>query len=151
MSFDSTRWAGTGCSRRTLLLLGMGLRLGSARAQQPQILRTLQDASRALQATNAASFLSYFDGKSFSEYARLEEHVVALTSQSEIGSSIQMVGFEAEGEVFHVEVDWVLQITPRSRFGKVQSRRRLIALDMQRNTKNEWKVTRLDPVDFFRP
>ena len=83
-----------------------------AAANQEAISRMLLDASRALQARNAALFLSHFDKKSFEGYPQLELNVVVLTRQKDLASSIQIVEIAEAGDTFRGRVDWLLQISP---------------------------------------
>jgi hypothetical protein len=112
--------------------------------------RMLRDASRALQAGNAALFLGHFDARQFPGYARLESHVVALTRQADIASSIEIIGMEAEDKTHRVTVDWILQLTPSSGFGPATRRREEITIRFD-SAGGKPKVISLAPIDFFRP
>ncbi len=112
--------------------------------------RILRDASRALQAGNAALFLSHFDERRFPEYARLEDHVVALTRQADIASSIEIAGSEGGGETETLMVDWLLQLTPSSGFGPATRRRESITIRFS-NAEAKPRIVSLAPIDFFRP
>ena len=136
-----------------LLLLPFATRRMPAQTEQPEgpaITRTVQDASRALQARNAARFLGYFDRKRFSAYSEIEASVVALAKQADIASSIAVSGWEREGEEYLGTVDWILQLTLISAPGEVRIRRETIRFRMARS-KNRWKIVELSPVSFFRP
>jgi len=136
-----------------LLLFTSAVQYTSAQTAQPDapaITRTLQDASRALQARNAARFLSYFDRKRFSDYSQIESSVVALAKQADIASSIEVSGWEPDGDGYLGTVDWILQLTLISAPGKVQTRREQIKLRVAK-PKNRWKIVELTPVSFFRP
>ena len=112
--------------------------------------RTLRDASRALQAGNAALFLSHFDKKQFPGYARLESHVVALTRQADVASSIEIISSEADDKAQRVTVDWLLQLTPSGGFGPAIRRREEITIRFDPAGARP-KIVSLAPVDFFRP
>ncbi len=112
--------------------------------------RVLRDASRALQARNAALFLGYFDARQVPDYARLESHVVALTQQADIASSIEISGVEAEDKAQRVTVDWLLQLTPASGFGPATQRRERVILRFSGGSGKP-KIVSLAPIDFFRP
>ena len=113
----------------------------------------LNDAGRALSARNAARFLSYFDKQSVNEYARLETHVSALTEQADIASSIRITDWKPVDAGYRATIDWILQLTLVGAPGRVESRRASVRIAVARagKSKKRWKITALDPVDFFRP
>lgn len=134
-------------------VLGLGLlalAVGPAAAQQRSATRTLKDASRSLQTDNAAAFLSYFERKGWDDYARLETYMVALTSQNDLASSVQVLENTQEGEDRVLRVDWLLQIRPLSGIGKVENRQQILSLRLT-PAKKRWKIIGLTPVEFFRP
>ena len=110
----------------------------------------LLDASRALQARNAALFLSHFDKKSFEGYPKLESNIVVLTRQKDLASSIQIVEIAEAGDTFRGRVDWLLQISPLNRAGTIETRRNMITLRIAAQGR-KWRIIDLTPVDFFRP
>ncbi len=114
------------------------------------VTRVLKDASRALQARNAARFLSCFDRKRFAGYPEIESSVVALTRQDDIASSIQVSARKQDGDEYTGTVDWILQLTLISAPGEVQTRRERIKVRMAK-PKNRWKIVALTPVSFLRP
>ena len=112
--------------------------------------RVLKDASRALQARNAARFLSYFDRKRSADYPEIESSVVALTRQADIASSIEVSAFTQEAGEYLATADWILQLTLIGAPGQVTTRRQNIHLRVAKS-KGRWKIIDLDPVDFLRP
>ena len=117
------------------------------------VTRMLNDAGRALSARNAARFFSYFEKRSVREFARLETHVAALTAQADIASSMRISDFETHGEGYRGTVDWILQLTLVGAPGQVENRRADVRFVVVRfgKVKKRWKITAVDPVDFFRP
>jgi hypothetical protein len=113
--------------------------------------RLVQDASRALQAGNAASFLRWFDRGRFPAYAALESHVVTLTTQSDIASSIQIFEIEPAENGYRLRVDWLLQLSVKETPGPLETRRAALALAARETQKGKWVITNLDRVEFFRP
>jgi len=135
-----------------LVILPLPAQLTSSQTTEPEgpaITRTVQDASRALQARNAARFLGYFDRERFSGYSEIESSVVALTRQADIASSIAVSGWEQQGEEYLGTVDWILQLTLISAPGEVQIRRETIRFRMA-TSRGRWKIVQLAPVSFFR-
>ena len=121
-----------------------------AAADQGAISRMLRDLSRALQARNAALFLSHFDKKRFEEYPKLESNVVVLSRQKDLASSIQIVEVAEAGDAFRSRVDWLLQISPLNRAGTIETRRNMITLRIAAQGR-KWRIIDLAPIDFFRP
>ena len=114
------------------------------------VTRVLKDASRALQARNAARFLSYFDRKRSADYPEIESNVVALTRQADIASSIEVTAFTQEEGEYLATADWILQLTLIGAPGPVMTRHENVHLRMAKS-KGRWKIIELDPVDFLRP
>lgn len=146
-----------------ILLAGMVAALGMAaaaplRAQEippedtaaREARRVVQDASRALQARNAASFLRLFDRQQFSAYPELESHVVALTTQSDIASSVETVEIERSENGYRLRVDWLLQLSVLETPGPLETRREVLEIAAGQK-EGKWRITELKPVDFFRP
>lgn len=115
------------------------------------VIRMVQDVSRALQARNAASFLRFFDRNRFDGYPALESHIVALTTQSDIASSIDITEIEPKEDGYRLRVDWLLQLSIQETPGPLESRRRMIEISASEQKKGKWRITGLTPVDFFRP
>lgn len=117
------------------------------------LVRMLNDAERALSARNAARFLFYFDEKNNSDYFRIETHVVALTRQAYIASSIGTSDWVNSDNGYSGAIDWMLQLTLVSSPGKIETRRTNVQVSVVRSTKNKnlWKIKAISPVDFFRP
>ena len=137
--FDVCLWLGwTGALR------------AAAKSETEQISELLLSLSTALEQCNAARFLSLVDRDRCPEYATLEENVVALTAQNEVGSSVGVLEQSRNGEGYDLKLDWLLQLRPASRDGPAQTRRQVVNCRMERLGKR-WKITALAPVAFFRP
>jgi hypothetical protein len=122
----------------------------TADAEARAVRRVVHDASRALQSRNASLFLRGFDRKQFSGYADLESHIVALTTQSDIASSIEIVAIEREDSGYRLRVDWLLQLSVLETPGPLETRREILELSAAQE-KSKWRITDLRPVRFFRP
>ena len=114
------------------------------------VTRVLKDASRALQARNAARFLSYFDRKRSAGYPQIESNVVALTRQADIASSIEVSGLTQEAGEYLGTIDWILRLTLIGAPGQVTTRHENVRLRIAKS-KGRWRIIELDPVDFLRP
>ncbi len=111
----------------------------------------VQDVSRALQAGNAASFLHWFDRERFAQYPALESHVVALTTQSDVASSIQFLEIERVQDGYRLRVDWLLQVSLKETPAPLEARHQVIQIEAREQGKGKWRISGLEPVDFFRP
>ncbi len=117
------------------------------------LVRMLNDAERALSARNAARFLSYFDARNNPDYFRVETHIVALTRQSYIASSIGTSDWVSNDNGYSGIIDWMVQLTLVSSPGKIETRRTNVQVSVVRSKKNKtlWKIKTISPIDFFRP
>ncbi|HSH15802.1 MAG TPA: hypothetical protein VLD18_07200 [Verrucomicrobiae bacterium] len=115
-----------------------------------EISRMVRDASRAIQAGNAASFLNYFERDEFADFPTLRSHVTALASQRQIASSIEITELENSGDGYELRVSWILQLTYTGDPGPVESRRESVACSVRKFGKS-WKIVHLEPVLLFRP
>ena len=136
--------------RRFTQLAGFVVAYPEARADQAAVSRMLRDASRALQARNAALFLNHFDRDRFEAYPQLEANVVVLTEQRDLASSIRIEEIVEEGDFFRVRIDWLLQISPLGRAGSVETRRSMIDVRVSR-AGAKWSIVAFAPVNFLRP
>lgn len=133
-----------------LLFLAAGLaQVPNEANQEHRVSRMLLDASRALQAGNAARFLGYFNRSGFDGYADLESNVVALTRQADIASSIEITSAKEEEGAYQVTIDWVLQLTPSGGIGRLEERRAAVTVEVSA-AGDKSEITNLAPVDFFR-
>lgn len=137
------------CSRRQLLAAALGAS-SSALAQGDEARRLILDASRALQAGNAARFLGYFDKRRFGGSSELRRTVSALLAARTVASSVDVVSV-TEGPGDRVaQVDWILQLTPIAGPGEIETRRRTVELTLAQQSSGSWRITSFDPVEFFR-
>ena len=133
-----------------VLLISASASGQQSRGDSEQIGRMLRDASRALQAGNAAGFLGYFDPDEFAGFAELRKNTVALTAQRQIASSIEITEVEQIESGYRVRVNWLLQLAYTGDPGPVETRQALLACVVKRQSKS-WKIVDLDPVSHFRP
>jgi len=133
-----------------LIFLAAGAAQTSNEATQQHVSRMLLDASRALQAGNAARFLGYFNRSGFDGYTDLESNIVALTRQADIASSIEITSAKEEEGAYQVAIDWVLQLTPSGGIGRVEERRAAVMVEVSTSGVKP-EINGLAPVDFFRP
>jgi len=112
--------------------------------------RLFKDVSRALHSGNAALFLSHFDRERFPDYGALAENVAALTAQSELRSSIEILEIAERDEGCAADIDWILNARLTG-FGAALERRRERVRARVERVKGKWKITELEPLELFRP
>ena len=122
----------------------------AAKSDAEQISELLLALSTALEQGNAARFLSSVDRDRCPDYAALEDNVIALTAQNEVGSSVGVLEQSRNGESYELKLDWLLQLRPASREGPAQTRRQVVNCRIERIGKR-MKITALAPAAFFRP
>jgi hypothetical protein len=138
---------------RALLLM---IACGAAMAQLPQTPQDVVDflASSANLLANAHSensqypsdagpFLDRFD-TSMPGYPELSGDVQGLVAQSSVSSSIEVVSDEGDARKRTLELDWIVQIPDQP------TRRKIVKVTIEKR-KKDWKFTRFEPIDLFRP
>ena len=91
---------------------------------------------------DAGPFLDHFDN-SMPGYAALRDEVEALVTRAEVGSSIEILSDRGDEHKRALELDWILEIEDQT------PRRKIVKCTIERE-KKEWKITALEPVDFFK-
>lgn len=136
----------------TLILLAL-LTLSAipARADSSvDALRAISDATAALVNDNAQSFLDSFD-RAMPNYATLRANIEGLLNASTVNSTIDVVQNEGDDAKRTLTLDWVLILSAKnSNAGGKETRRQVVKCTVERKGRN-WKVTSLDPIEFFKP
>jgi hypothetical protein len=137
-------------------------RNGAGNASAPQAARAdaasdaekiraiLLELSSALQENNAARFLDQVDHRRCPDYAALEDNVVAMTAQDEVGSSVGIIEQTRKGDGYDLKLDWLLELRPLGGGVGVERRHATVTCRIEPAGKH-WKVTLLAPVSFFMP
>jgi hypothetical protein len=132
--------------RTALLLLFSTLALADPATD---ILNVFRASAEALTNDDSAAFLDKFD-RSMPGYATLETNIEGLLAAYDVGSTIEVVTDEGDGQVRTVELDWLLLLTQKDAANSSQeTRRRVVKCRLERRGKR-WKITALEPVDFFK-
>lgn len=135
--------------RSAVCVLGLSLAVSGA-SDAEKVRAVLLELSGALEDANAARFLDQIDRRRFANYAALQDNVVALVAQTEIGSSIGVLEQTASGDAFDLKLDWLLLLKPASGGGPARERRQTVTCRLEPSGKR-LKVTALAPLDFFKP
>jgi hypothetical protein len=132
--------------RIVLLLLASTLALADTAAD---VLNVFTSAAEALINDDAAAFLDRFDGK-MPGYAALQNNVTGLLAAYEVGATIEEVSDQGDDNKRTVELDWLLLASQKGAANSPQeTRRQVVKCTVERRGK-QWKITSLEPVDFFR-
>ena len=114
-----------------------------AAAQTPRdVLDFFRSAAEALSDGDASAFLEKFDS-SMPGYVTLHDEIETLTVAAEAGSVVEVVSDQGDDRSRSVELDWLLEIADRA------PRRGILKCRIERRGK-DWKITALDPIEFFR-
>ncbi len=136
-------------SRRVLISASVALAFGRDGFAQDTVNRLVGALASALSSGDATLFLKHFDA-SMPDFAKLRQLVSALVNQAEVGSSIDLLGDEGDGQRRSLELDWLLEITGKQADAPSMRRRATVKCTVARRGR-EWIVTAFEPVDFFAP
>jgi hypothetical protein len=132
--------------RAALLLLVAMFALADSAAD---VLKVFTSAAEALVDDNATSFLDSFDSN-MPQYAALQDNVRGLLAAYDVGSTIEVIADEGDDRKRTVELDWLLILSEKGATNSAQqTRRRVVKCAVERRGK-QWKITALEPVDFFK-
>lgn len=131
--------------RTALLLISMVALADSA----ADVVNVFSAAAEALTNDDSAAFLDHFD-RGMPDYAALRGNIEGLLAAYEVGSTIEVVTDEGNDEKRMVSLDWLLVASEKNAVnGNQQTRRRIVKCTLERRGKR-WRITALDPVDFFQ-
>ena len=121
-----------------------------ANAEPPaDVLEFFRTAADALATDNASAFLEKFD-RNLPEYATLRTEVESLLAAYDVGSTIEVVSDEGDNQKRSLELDWLLLTSEKAAsHGASATRRRIVKCQIERRGK-QWKITALEPIDFFK-
>jgi hypothetical protein len=132
--------------RTVLLLLVASFALADTAAE---VLNVFTAAAEGLVNDDPASFLDSFDGN-MPGYAALQDNVKGMLAAYDAGATIEVITDEGDDHKRTVELDWLLILTQKGATNSPQqTRRQVVKCTVERRGK-QWKITALEPVDFFR-
>ncbi len=105
----------------------------------PEQMEVFRAVTEALANQDTDAFLDQFDPK-MPQYEKLRDEIQDLFGMAqEIGSTIDVITLEGN----KLELDWLLKID------NAEPRRQIVKCQVEKQGK-KWKITALDPVEFFR-
>jgi hypothetical protein len=91
---------------------------------------------------DAAPFLENFD-PAMPGYATFRNEIEELVGTDPVGTEIEVLSDEGDDHKRALELDWILEIDDRL------PRRQVLKCTIERR-KGKWKITALDPIEFFK-
>ena len=108
--------------------------------EQMEVFRAV---SEALANLDADAFLDQFD-RQMPQYETLRNEIRDLIGTAqEIGSTIDVIADEGDDQKRTLDLDWLLKID------NDDPRRQIVKCQVEKQAK-KWKITSLEPVEFFR-
>jgi hypothetical protein len=89
-----------------------------------------------------AQFFDNFD-PAMPGYAKFRNEIEELVGSDPVGTQIEVLSDEGDDRKRALELDWILEIDDQ------QPRRQVIKCTIERR-KGKWKITALDPIEFFK-
>ena len=109
----------------------------------PEQMEVFRAVTEALANQDADAFLDQFDSK-MPQYEKLRDEIQDLFGAAqEIGSTIDVITDEGDDQKRTLELDWLLKIDNND------PRRQIVKCQVEKQGK-KWKITALDPVEFFK-
>jgi hypothetical protein len=113
------------------------------------VLNVFTSAAEALINDDASSFLDSFD-RNMPGYAVLQNNAAGLLAAYTVGATIEVISDEGDDRKRSVELDWLLVLSQKGAINSPQlTRRQIVKCTVERRGKR-WKITALEPVDFFK-
>lgn len=132
--------------RTALLLLVATFAVADTAAD---VLNVFTAAAEGLINDDPASFLDSFD-RNMPGYAALQDNVKGLLAAYDVGATIEEITDEGDDHKRTVQLDWLLILTQKGAINSPQqTRHQVVKCTVERRGK-QWKITALEPIDFFR-
>jgi len=123
-------------------LLAAALTLVAQERPAPQM-EVFRDIAEALANRDADAFLDQFD-RQMPGYEKLRDEIRELLAVTqEIGTTVDVISDEGDEQKRSLELDWVLK------FDTEDPRRQIVKCRAEKQGK-KWKITALEPVEFFK-
>jgi hypothetical protein len=112
-----------------------------AAASEPSpVADVVAELAADLSGGDAPAFLAHFD-RTMAGYARLSGLIQALAAQGDVGSSVEIAEDTGDDRRRRLALDWILELAG-------ERRRQTVRCTFERQGKR-WKVTAIEPVEFF--
>ena len=130
-------------SLRLLVLLAAACQTIVPQNRPPEYMDAFRGVAEALANRDADAFLEQFDRK-MPQYETLRDEIQELFGMAqEIGSTVDVITDEGDAQRRTLELDWLLKIDDG------EPRRQIVKCHVEKQGK-KWRITALEPVEFFR-
>jgi len=128
---------------KLLCLLVGALLMAFGQNRPPEQMEVFRAVTEALANQDADAFLEQFDAK-MPQYEKLRDEIQELFGVAqEIGSTVDSITDEGDDRKRTLELDWLLKIDNND------PRRQIVKCQVEKQGK-KWKITALEPVEFFK-
>jgi hypothetical protein len=128
---------------RLILLLPLILFQPPAETTPKDVQNLIRETAEDLSNTDTSAFLNHFDPK-MPGYETLHYEVEGLLARAPVISTIEIVTDAGDNQRREMQLDWILSVETD------RPRRQIVKVRIERQGK-KWKITALDPVEFFTP
>lgn len=128
---------------RLILLLPLLFFQPPAETTPKDVQNLIRETAEDLSNTDTSAFLNHFDPK-MPGYEMLHYEVEGLLARGPVTSTIEIVTDTGDNQRREMELDWILSVETD------RPRRQIVKVRVERQGK-KWKITALDPVEFFTP
>jgi hypothetical protein len=87
-------------------------------------------------------FLDHFD-PDMPGFVEFRDEIQDLLTQAKVGTAIEVISDDGDDTKRELQLDWLLEIEDQ------RPRRKVVKCTIER-MKGKWKITALDPIDFFK-
>ena len=136
-------------TRRALLTIAIAGCCRAAADPAREVFELVADAAGSLSAGDAAGFLKAFD-RAMPGYAKLRENVTGLLALGDVQSAIDPLEDAGDERRRTVQFQWVLKIL-RGQQATASLRREQVVKCTVEKQGGKWRITMIDPVEFFAP
>jgi hypothetical protein len=141
------RGSGVTLAAAALLALCTGIARGDAGGDA---LRAVADAAAALVNDDPTSFFDSFD-RDMPDYDVLRRNVEGLLNAYQVGATADVITNEGDNDHRTLTLDWVLGLSGKFLdSSRSETRRRVVKCQVERRGRS-WKITSLEPMEFFKP
>jgi len=135
-------------TRRVCLSLAMA---GCLRAADParEVFDLVADAAGSLSAGNVAAFLGAFD-RNMPGYAKLRQNITGLLALGDVQSAIEPLEDAGDERRRTAQFLWTLRIL-RGQAATATARREQVVKCTVEKQGGKWRITAIEPLEFFAP
>src|SRR5579862_6234968 len=121
----------------------------SASDASQQVFDLFSKIASALADNDATTFAGALD-PDMPHFSDFRAELNALVGEADVTSSVEVMTDTGDDTHREAELDWVLHITGKSDSHAVEERHKAVKFRLERKGK-KWKITSIDPMDFFAP